>query len=550
MTPLLQPFFITLRRRLFSQGRLSIRTVGLLVLGLGLLAALYATSFKVVGFFHRQNELGVILSLKIFQMAWVLLFAMLIFSSMVTVVSSLFLSRDNEIILAAPLPMSRIFVARFATSLVYTAWMMLAFSLPIFSAYAPHFKAGLIFLGLLLYVELTVAMLAHGIGLCTVIILVTLFPAKRTKDIVVYLSLLFSTLLFLVFRLLKPEDLANPDRFPDFMDYLSALQTPAAPLLPPSWASNLLTGYLQNQTIDWLLAGLLLLTPMIFYFFGELLMQRFFFQGYSKSQESFGGHRQFAPPPHSGSLFRWMLRKEVKTFLRDSAEWSQMFLVAALIVIYLYNFKVLPVDKAPIAAEQLSNLIAYANIALTSFLVASLSARFVFPSISAEGIGFGLIRCAPLTTGRYLLYKYVFYLIPFQILTLLLLVTTNSFLAIAGPMQWISLASGLVLTSVIVALALGFGAIHADFTIENRAALQGSYGTLIFLITALLFALISIALGSYPAYRLTKAWLNGTTIAPMERYGYVGLLMVILVGAAALVSWCLKKGVAALQHTV
>ena len=549
MTPLFQPLFMTFRHRLFPRGRLALRPAGLLCLGLGILAAIYAVSFRVVGFFHRQNELGVILSLKIFHMAWVLLFTLLIFSSMVTAVSTLFLSRDNEIILAAPISENQLFAARYSTSLVYTAWMMLAFSLPVFSAFAPHFKAGLVFYGLLLLAELAVATLAHGIGLSAVILLVTLFPAKRTKDIVVYLSLLFSMLLFLVFRLLKPEDLADPDKFPDFMEYLSALQTPMAPLLPPSWASNLLAGYLQDHSIDWLLAGLLLLTPMLLYFLGEILMRRFFFKGYSKAQESFGGHRNFAPPANSGSLFRWMLRKELKTFLRDSAEWSQLFLVGALIVIYLYNFKVLPINRAPIAAEQLSNLIAYANIALTGFLVASLSARFVLPSISAEGSGIGLIRCAPLATSRYLLYKYVFYAIPFLALALLLLTATNSLLGIKGPMQWIALGSGLFITAAIVALALGFGAIHADFSIESRAALQGSYGTILFLFTAMLFEVVLIGLGSYPAYRLTTAWMNQTSITPMEQWGYVGLVTAMVAGSGVLVRWCLAKGIDALEHS-
>ena len=51
--------------------------------------------------------------------------------------------------------------------------------------------------------------------------LVRLFPAKQTKDIAVYLSLLFGILLYLVIRLLKPEDLADPEKFPDFVDYLA-----------------------------------------------------------------------------------------------------------------------------------------------------------------------------------------------------------------------------------------------------------------------------------------------------------------------------------------
>ena len=319
--------------------------------------------------------------------------------------------------------------------------------------------------------------------------------------------------------------------------------------MPAAWAANLLSLYLLDRQVDWLLVGLLATTPLVFFFAGEWAMQRWFFSGYSKSQESFGGYRQFhGPTRYRPSAWRWIFRKEAKTFLRDSAEWSQLFMIGALIVVYLYNFKVLPLDRSPIREEYIANLIAFLNIGLTGFVVASLAARFVYPSIGGEGGAFYLVQAAPLSMGRYLLYKYIFYVLPFTALSVLLLAASNHLLKIEGPMWWISLASGLLLTWTLVAMALGFGAIHADFKAENRAAALGGIGAILFLFTAIAFELVIILLAGRPAYRLVTANLHGQTLQTGDLIGLAAWIGGSLATATAFSLIILKKGIMKLEE--
>lgn len=548
MTALFMPFKYSLRNRFMPSGRPSMRTTAIILFGIGLLIAFYLSSLKVVSYFHSQSDLGIILSLKIYQMAWMIIFFMLIFSSMVSGVSALFLSNDNEILFASPATPQQLFCLRYWTTTLYTSWMLVIFSLPIFGAYGVIFHAGLLYWPILVLTILATALTASGIGLGTTIVLVNIFPAKRTKDIVFYLSLLFGILLYLLIRLMRPEDLTDPSRFPDFIEYLSALSTPASPVLPPAWAANALTTYLQDRQIDWLPISVLSLTPFICYFAGEWIMARWFFPGFSKAQESFGGSHAFGHSRYRPSNLLWFFRKELRVFLRDSAEWSQLFLVGALIVVYLYNFKVLPLDRSPMPTEYIANLIAFANIGLTGFMVASLSARFVYPAIGTEGSGFGLIQSSPLSISRYMSYKYLFYVTPFTLFAFILLLATNHMLDITGPMQWISLATGLIITWSVVAMALGFGAMYADFKAENRAAMLGSFGAIFFLFSALAFELMIITLGSVPAYRLVRAWLRAGAIMPRDLI-LTGLTLVAMLLIALLVStWCFFKGVRSLEQ--
>jgi ABC-2 type transport system permease protein len=534
---LLTPWKYTASNRLFADSRAILRTLIIISLGIAVCLIIYLGTYKVLSYFHAQDELGIILSLKIFQMIWILLFAMLIFSAMITAVSTLYLSEDNEILLAAPLPPREIFQMRFFTTSITTSWMVVIFSLPVFGAYDRVFQAGLFFWPLVLFSVPAVALIGSSFAILLIILVVYLFPAKRTKDIVLYLSLCFGLFLYLVFRLMRPEDLVNPDQYGQFIEYFSAISAPAGPWLPAGWAANLLSDYLLERHIDWLLIGLLLTTPMVLYFLGEVAMDRLFITGFSKSQESFGGHRDFRPVRYFHSRLSWFFRKELRQFTRDSGEWSQFFMLGALIIVYLYNFKVLPLDRSPLPTIYISNLIAFGNIALAGFLAASLATRFVYPSIGAEKGAFYLIGSSPLSLGKFLWYKYLFYLGPFTLLALILVAASNHLLQITGPMWWISLYTTLVITWTVLAMGLGFGALFRDFKSENRAAAMGP-GAILFLFCALFYELLVIALGFFPTYRIVRgsikawpisfvdlmslvAWLGGITLSSF----LIGLLI-------------------------
>lgn len=547
---LLQPFWFSIRNRFFIRHGNRTRSIAMLLTALLAAALLHAIAFKVVRYFHSQNELGIILSLKIFQMAWIILFAMVIFSCMVSAVSTLFLSRDNEIVAAAPVPLSSLYAMRYVTTSVYTAWMMVFFALPIFIAYGQVFSAGPLYWPLMPLMLVATTAAATALGMLATILLVNIFPARRTKDIVLYLSLCFGILIYILFRLLRPEELVNPDQYAHFIEYLAALSTPAAPYLPAAWAANLLSLYLLDREIDWLLTALLLVTPLALYILGEGAMERWFFRGYSKSQESFGGFRRFGAriANYRPNPSRWIFSKEIKSFLRDSTEWSQLFMIGALVIVYLYNFKILPLERSYIREEYLANLIAFLNIGLTGFMMASLAARFVFPSLNAEGGAISLVQSSPLSMRRFLLHKYLCYAIPFSLLAMLLIVASNQLLAISGPIWWLSLAITMPLTWTVVALALSFGAIHADFKAENRAATLGSWGAILFLFTAMGYELIVIAGASYPTYRLVRLWLRHENLPAGDIFLLTAWAAMALLLSAVIVFHFFRRGVNALTN--
>ena len=546
---LLWPMFLTAKNRFFPSGKISQKSIGIILFCIGLCYAIFNITLRVVTYFHMQDELGIILSLKVFQMAWILIFIMLIFSSMVSSISSIYLSEDNEIVFSAPISTVNLFFMRYISGTIYTSWMMIIFSLPIFATYGIVFQTPVTYWFLMVPTLLSITLTSTCLSTLLTIVLVKFFPARHTKDIILYLSLCFGVLIIFLIRLLQPEDMVYYDKYGHLVDYLSKISKPVAPYLPASWASNFLSLYLLDLEIDWLLFSLLLLTPMVLYILGEWCMKVWFFSGYSKSQESFGGTHRFAKKQlYKPGIWKWIFNKESKVFLRDSVEWSQLFMIAALVVIYLYNFKLLPIEQGALSEQFIINLISFLNIGLAGFIMTALSARFVFSSIGSEGGAFYHIKSSPISLRRFLLYKYFFYAIPFTILSLTLIIMSNRILQVEGPMWWISVSTNLFITWVVVGLALAFGSIYADFKAENKTVAMGSMGAIIFLLCATAFQIIIIFVGANPVYRIMKRWLNNYAFNSVDLYLLILWIIVSVLLSLGMVVYLFKKGIHTLEN--
>jgi len=546
---LLWPMFLTAKNRFFPSGKISQKSIGIVLFCIGLCYAIFNITLRVVTYFHMQDELGIILSLKVFQMAWILIFIMLIFSSMVSSISSIYLSEDNEIVFSAPISTVNLFFMRYISGTIYTSWMMIIFSLPIFATYGIVFQTPITYWFLMVPTLLSITLTSTCLSTLLTIVLVKFFPARHTKDIILYLSLCFGVLIIFLIRLLQPEDMVYYDKYGHLVDYLSKISKPVAPYLPASWASNFLSLYLLDLEIDWLLFSLLLLTPMVLYILGEWCMKVWFFSGYSKSQESFGGTHRFAKKQlYKPGIWKWIFNKESKVFLRDSVEWSQLFMIAALVVIYLYNFKLLPIEQGALSEQFIINLISFLNIGLAGFIMTALSARFVFSSIGSEGGAFYHIKSSPISLRRFLLYKYFFYAIPFTILSLTLIIMSNRILQVEGPMWWISVSTNLFITWVVVGLALAFGSIYADFKAENKTVAMGSMGAILFLLCATAFQIIIIFVGANPIYRIMKRWLNNYAFNSVDLYLLILWIIVSVLLSLGMVVYLFKKGIYTLEN--
>jgi ABC-2 type transport system permease protein len=512
---LLKPASLGLRNYLKDPGPGGrIKLISLTVFTLAMWAALYLMSIKMIRSFYSVEGFGDILSHKTFSLLWLSGAALLIFSAVITSLSSFYLARDLSLLMAAPVDLETVFWARSYQSLISSAWMPAAFLLPVFLAFGYAFKASLLYYLLLPLASAPVVLTAGFVSQTAVILLVNVLPARRTKDIMSLMGLLAFVGLYMAFRFLRPEQLVNPDSFQSVAGYLASLQTPTSSMLPTTWAADLLWPLLGGRYSDFRLVHLVLLWVMALTcgLTASYAAHFLYWAGYNKSQEGAGRQR-------AGGLLNMMaycLRflgnseqralavKDFKIFFRDHTQWSQLFLLGALMIIYLYNFSVLNLRRYPLQAFFLQNTIAFLNVGLVGLVTATLSLRFAFPSISAEGFSYWIIRSSPMSTGDFINHKLRFWLLPIMMVALVLTYLTNRFLDADPVMSATAFILTLILTPGLCSLGVGLGARFPRFETENLAQVPTGYGGLIFMVTSSLSLMLLVALSAWPVVRYIR----------------------------------------------
>jgi ABC-2 type transport system permease protein len=232
---------------------------------------------------------------------------------------------------------------------------------------------------------------------------------------------------------------------------------------------------------------------------------------------------------------RSLIAKDIRTFFRDTTQWSQLILLAVLVVVYVYNIKVLPLFSGEEVGFFLINVISFLNLGLAGFVLAAIAARFLFPAISLEGRTLWLLRSSPLDLRSLLWSKFWVGLTPLLVLALALTIGTNIILRISGFMMVLSVVTITVMTFAIAAMALGFGAVFPKFDTENPAEIPTSFGGLLFMMTATAYLGVMIALQAWPVYSILQARQAGTAGGGITTWLVGSLALAALLSVAAIV---------------
>jgi ABC-2 type transport system permease protein len=475
--------------------------------------------FRVLTYFQSVQDFGDILAMKLLSMMIVTFFTLLLFSSIINSLSHLYLSRDLSLLHSLPVSVVDIFRSRWLVSTFDSSWMVVAFSLPVFLSYGLVYHANIFYYLITLAAIVCMCMIASALSSMVVLLGAAILPAGKIRTLFVILGVLLAVLLVVVLRLIQPEQLVNPDSFASVVLYLNSVQALSLPYLPTTWITDTVRFALKSE---WNPSGLNLALSasfvLLLLFINETTAGAIYFRGFSRAQTT--PKRLFKPVTLGGKGWEGLLNflsrparafavKELRSFFRDSTQWPQLFLICALIVIYLYNFSVLPLDRSPIKTVYLQNVFSFLNVGLSAFVLSAIAARFVFPAVSMEGEAFWIIQSAPVSMKTFLWIKFFLYYLPLLLLTETLIVASNILLRVTPFMMFLSVMTIFFLVPAIVALAIGLGARYPDFKSENPAISATSFGGVLFMLLS--FGLIAtvIILEAGPVYRIFMAELHG-----------------------------------------
>jgi ABC-2 type transport system permease protein len=473
--------------------------------GLAVMAALFGGSFWLTLQLDQYAELGDFLLRLGLSWLFLTLLSFLAFSGIVTALSTFFLSDDLRLLLAAPVSKARLFHSRFMRTIGQSSWMVVIFLLPVLAGVgvARCAPSGFYITAVLTVLPFAVIPVALGSGIT--LALVNIFPARRARDILMLMSLLFAASIILLLRYVQPERLLRVESLPDVTAFFTTLQSPITPLLPSFWAGEALFTSLQGG-YDLLHASALWTTALGLTVLLRAANDRWYFTGVSKAQEArktsftrLAALERLARLLPLSTVRRTLLVKDLKDFLRDVTQWSQLLLLCALVLVYLYNFRVLNLDRIPYMRGMVRNIYAFLNLGLAGLVMATVCVRFVFPAVSAEGAAYWIIRTAPIKLRDFLWSKFWTGLIPVFVLTESLTIAGNALMGIDPFLKVVTAVAIVFMSLALVGLAAGLGARYPRFNADNATQVAGSYGGIIFMVVAVFYVLVSIGLLGWPS---------------------------------------------------
>ena len=509
-----------------SSGNRRIRYLLFAAIGLAFWVGAFLMFYRVLTYFQGIEEFGDVLARKLLSMVLLTFFSLLVFSGIVASLSKLYLSRDLLLVHSLPVSGGKIFLARWLESTIDSSWMVILFSLPVFLSYGIVYKAGPFFYMTAGMALIPLCLIASAISALVVVIAAVLLPAGRIRTVFVFFGLLLIVALIAAFRLMRPERLVNPETFATLLLYLREMGTPGSPFLPTTWASDSLNAALSglkgealfHLSLAWSCAAALAIVA-------TWVAGAFYFKGYTKAQttaEKLFAHKNGLRGTRypffekiSGPAWAFTV-KEFRTFFRDQTQWPQLFLIAALIAIYLYNFSVLPLGQSKIRTIYLQNIFSFLNMGLAAFVLTAIAARFVYPAVSFEGDAFWIVRAAPISLKTFLWVKFAVYGLPLLILAEILTVSSNILLQVTPFMMALSVVTVFLMTPGVVALGVGLGAAYPDFQSENPAQAVTSFGGLLFMLLAAGFIAAVVVLEAGPVYQVFMADFHGRSLSGLQ----------------------------------
>jgi ABC-2 type transport system permease protein len=535
---LLAPKWLTAKARAVAgeRGR-GFRFALLGTFGFAFWAVIFAVLFRLLRYFRGVPEIGVLLAGKLLGLMLVGFFSILLLSNVITALSSFFLARDLDLLVGSPVDWLKLYGAKLVETLVNSSWMVVLMAIPMVAAYGVVYRGGWLFPLVAIAALVPFLAIPTVLGSAITLLLVNAFPARRTRDILSVIAVLAGGGIVILFRLIRPERLARPEGFRSLVEFVTLLRTPTSPMLPSEWAQRGLMSWLEGGW-DPLPFYLLWSTALASIVLGALLHRALYAKGFSKAQESAqrfarasllgrAGHALLAP---FGVLRRELVLKELRLFFRDTTQWSQLILLAVLIVVYVFNIKFLPLRGEGMTLF-LVNVIPFLNLALAGFVLASIAARFLFPGVSLEGRTFWLLRSSPMSMRDLLWSKFWVGTLPLLVLALAIVGVTNYLLQVGEFIMWVSTFTIVFMTLAIAGLAIGFGTLYPQFETENAAQIPTSFGGLLFMMAAVAVIGAVVILEARPVYWYLSSQAFGTEARPSEMALGFGMAAALCVAA-------------------
>ena len=501
---LMRPKVLALRNRwrVEQEKRSSYwRDIIVLAFGLVVMTAMFHLSLFALARVDEVSRLVYFSPSIPFSILLLMLFVMLLVSNSLTSLGALFLSKDLELVLSAPISRFRFFVGKVASVLFVSSWMPLVFIAPFLLAYGVWYNAHLVFYLISFIALIPYFLLPVAIAVILSTVFTAIIPPSKARYVGILVIAVFVGFIYLAAEPLG-AGLRSRGDISELLRVVSNVSLPDQIWLPSHWVALSLRDAIEGRYGDALCPLYLLYGSALgFLSLAYLTMGFLYDTAYSRSRDSrqqllLSGRKSWQVLvrwcPWIESPTRGILLKEYRTFFRDMPQVIQLLLLGGVYLVYLYNLRIFRlIESVPLEQRATwQSFIYIINVSMGAFVTTAAATRLVFPSLSLEGKAYWMLQTSPVSLYRVMQIKYWTWFVPIGILSSIVFLSGAVAINVNTFGLWVTFIAGWLLSAGIVGLGIGLGAKFANFDWEHSAQLAASFGSFVFMLSSI--ALITL----------------------------------------------------------
>ncbi len=498
------------------------------IVGVGVMfwALMFAMFLRIFIFLNQFESIQAILIDYLFAFFFLALFVMMAISNGIICYTSLFRSDETSFLLALPVRLENVFAYKSAESIVFSSWGMVTLVVPMILAYGlvmsvPWYFYPVSFLTAIVFVLLPTELGALGA------LLVTLIMPRHKKTLLAAGGVIAAIAgIIWMLPVIRGEtgNIFTEAGIKSVMDRIAFCQHWA---LPSRWMSESMIALSRREPSHATFLIFMLLSNTLFigivvhrvghYLYGQAWAID---HGTSSSRRrrAFG----LVDRVTNVALFfmprtlRQLILKDVKTFLRDPAQWSQCLLFFGLLALYTLNIPRLGLDAI---GPYWHNLVSMLNLSATCLTLSTFTSRFIYPQLSLEGRRMWIVGLMPMRRSTILWGKFLFAALGSLLISGTLIVLSDLMVGIDRFVMLVHCVVVVCVCSGLNGLAVGLGAIYPNLRTDNPSKIVSSFGGTFNLVCSIAFitaclAPISIALHFHAVGDLTgSSFLAAVSVA-------------------------------------
>jgi ABC-2 type transport system permease protein len=520
------------------------------------LFALFLGGFEFIGL---SDELFHAIFEYLFSMFFLSISIMLFFSTGIITYTALFHSREGAFLLSTPATTDRIFAYKFAEAIAISSWGFFLLGSPLMAAYGIKMKAPAAFYAMFLIYLVMFVLFAGSLGAITAIVVANIFPKRQKVVLALAVITALALVLGLAVRLWRtPGDTLTSDWLGNVQNRLAFCQHP---LWPSRWMS---AGLLASARGEWSRSGYYLMVLSahagLGYLAAAAVARDLYFRGYSRVQGGRSNRRRvglyaldglfhrlffFLPRP-----IRLLILKDLRTFRRDPAQWSQFLIFFGLLAFYFLN---IPRLGYGVQSPSWRNLVSFLNLSVTALILSTFTSRFIFPLLSLEGRNFWVLGLLPVRRAQILWGKFAFSVGISLVATAGLVFLSDLMLGMSPVMIALHLGMVAILCMGLSGISVGLGARLPNLRETDPSKIAVGFGGTLNLLVSLVFIFAIVTALAIPChlYFLGREHPETTTLALSHgsfRFWLTGAIVVSLIIGAVGTIVPLRIGIKAFER--